>query len=124
MRMYNVFNSHQMKPYNAKNTLLDALDPPDASHADEEEVHQDLGSAKPDDGFNPPIFATELAQIFRAHFRKRCELREKMNMLTNDYDALPGANAHLNSKDDVMLAPLVGSRGWWRFFFGANPLPT
>ena len=48
--------------------------------------------------------------MFWTNFRKKWELGDSFRILNHDVDALPGANAHMDPKDDVMLAPFVFRR--------------
>ena len=110
--MHDVFNFTQLKPFTAKRSPLDDIDHhADAVNpADDSEVLEDLWNEELDKAFNPPIQAREFAAIFRTHFSEKCELREKVQLLTQDMDARPGANVHLDTSDDVMLAPFI----FWR----------
>ena len=105
--MHDVFNANQLRPYSVNRTLLYSVDPSSADQEPEtaEELEVEMWHAEQNDATNPPIHAKELNQVFRTNFLEKCELGERFRMLNHDVDALPGANAHMDPKDDVMLAP-------------------
>ena len=105
--MHDGFNANHLRSYSVKRTLLDSVDPSSADQDPEtsEELEVEMGRAEQNDAMNPPIHAKELTQVFRTNFLEKCELGERFRMLNHDVDALPCANAHMDPKDDVMLAP-------------------
>ena len=95
--MHDVFNANHLRPYSAKRTLLDSIDPSGADPDPEtaKELAVEMGHVEPDDALNHPIPAKELAQVFLTNFLEKCELSEMFRMLNHDIDALPSANAHM-----------------------------